>query len=145
MAGHKERSQQELPAHPQLSASPAPDPHSQASQIPTWIMNLPHPPGSGGSSSGVGGEEGSLVATSSARMQEMPALSNHHLETPRHVQHISVTHSKPPPDFCPGFCGMMKVGRNPKVDFEELLLPLEQDPATHIPSGVHPAPSSCDY
>lgn len=88
------------------------------------------------------------MATSSAKMQETPALSNHHPKTPKHVQHISDTHSKPliPPDFCPGFCGMMKVGRNPKVDFEELLLPLEQDPATHTSHlPVHPALSSCDY
>lgn len=43
------------------------------------------------SSSSVGDEEDFLVAASSLRVQEMPALSNHSLKTQEHEQHIWVT------------------------------------------------------
>lgn len=95
--------------------------------------------------------EGSLVVASSLRTQEMgPALSNHPLRTRERVQRILVAQlqtSFPPQtssDVFPGLHRMTQIRRNPKVDFEELLLPLQQDPATDIHPLVTPAPSSCD-
>lgn len=89
-------------------------------------------------------EEGSIAAGSLLRMQEMPAQRSHHLKTHQHVQHIFVTRLQTTfsplvsSDVFPGLHGMTHIRRNPKVDFEELLLALQQDPAI-------PAPSICDY
>lgn len=81
------------------------------------------------------------------RMQEMAALSNHHLKTHKQVQHILVTQLQTTfsplisSDVFPGLHRMMQTRRNPKVDFEELPLPLQQDPAicTSCPGApLHP-------
>lgn len=102
--------------------------------------------------SSVGDEEGSLVAARSLRMQEVPALSDHHLKTHERIQHILVTRLQTTfsalisSDVFPVLRGKMWIGRNPKVDFEELLLPWQQSWSTwschlHPISWCTPAPS----
>lgn len=96
-----------------------------------------------------------MAVGSSLRMEEMPARSSHHLKTYQHVQHILVTQLQttfsPLISSCifPVLHGMMQIRRNPKVDFEELLLPLQQDPATPAPSiydyGTENEVNSCHY
>lgn len=92
------------------------------------------------------------MVVNSLRMQEMgPALRNHHLKTQKCVPHILVAPasnqflSTNSIALFPGLHGMMRIRRNPKVYFEELLLPLQQDPATRVHLLVTPVPSSCDY
>jgi len=128
-----------------LSSGSASGCRSEASQAPTWIISLSHLKAQVASSLSVRGEEGSLVVASSLWMQEMgPALSNHHLKTHKRMQHILVAQlqiSFSPlisSDIFPGLHGMIWIKRNTKVDLEEQLLPLQQDPATRASSPEAP-------
>lgn len=84
------------------------------------------------------------MVASFLRVQEMPALSNLHLKTHKRLQHILVAQLQTTfsplisSDVFPGLRGRMRIRRNPQVDFEELLLPSRQDPATCIHLPVHP-------